>query len=41
MELRIRAARTTKDIDLTLYYGWRPSKDPGERRSNRAGERKS
>jgi Nucleotidyl transferase AbiEii toxin, Type IV TA system len=33
MELRIRAARTTKDIDLTLYDGSRLSKDPGERRN--------
>jgi hypothetical protein len=33
MELRIRAGRTTKDIDLTLYDGSRLSKDPGERRN--------
>jgi predicted nucleotidyltransferase component of viral defense system len=33
MELRIRAARTTKDIDLTLYDGSRLSKDPSERRN--------
>ena len=33
MELRIRAARTTKDINLTLYDGSRLSKDPGERRN--------
>ncbi len=33
IELRIRAARTTKDIDLTLYDGSRLSKDPGERRN--------
>ena len=31
MELRIRAARTTKDLDLTLYGGSRLSKDPGSR----------
>lgn len=31
--VRIRAARTTKDIDLTLYDGSRLSKDPGERRN--------
>lgn len=33
MELRIRAARTTTDIDLTLYDGSQLSKDPGERRN--------
>jgi Nucleotidyl transferase AbiEii toxin, Type IV TA system len=33
MELRIRAARTTKVIDLTLYDGSRLSKDSGERRN--------
>ncbi len=32
MELRMRAARTTKDIDLTLHDGTRLSKDPGKRR---------
>jgi hypothetical protein len=32
MELRIRTARTTKDIDLTLYDGTRLAKDPRERR---------
>jgi predicted nucleotidyltransferase component of viral defense system len=32
MELRMHAARTTKDIDLTLYDGTRLSKDPRERR---------
>jgi Nucleotidyl transferase AbiEii toxin, Type IV TA system len=31
MELRIHSARTTKDIDLTLYDGTRLSKDPKER----------
>ena len=31
MELRIRSARTTKDIDLTLHDGTRLSKDSGER----------
>jgi len=33
MELRIRSARTTKDIDLTLHKGTRLSKDPVERRN--------
>jgi len=33
MELRIRTARTTKDIDLTLHDGGRLAKDPGERRN--------
>ena len=28
MELRIRSARTTKDIDLTLHDGTRLAKDP-------------
>lgn len=32
MELRIHSARTTKDIDLTLYDGTRLSKNPRERR---------
>ena len=32
MELRTHAARTTKDIDLTLHDGTRLSKDPNERR---------
>jgi hypothetical protein len=32
MELRIRSARTTKDIDLTLHDGTRLAKNPGERR---------
>jgi|HubBroStandDraft_6_1064221.scaffolds.fasta_scaffold146808_2 hypothetical protein len=32
MELRIRSARTTRDIDLTLHDGTRLAKDPGERR---------
>src|SRR5260370_36561012 len=32
MELRIRSARTTKDIDLTLHDGARLAKDPDERR---------
>jgi len=32
MELRIRSARTTKDIDLTLHDGTRLAKDPDERR---------
>jgi len=32
MELRIRSARTTKDIDLTLHDGTRLAKDPSERR---------
>src|SRR6267378_2055746 len=32
MELRIRSARTTKDIDLTLHDGTRLAKDPEERR---------
>ena len=32
MELRIRSARTTKDIDLTLHDGTRLSKDAEERR---------
>lgn len=31
MELRIRSARTTKDIDLTLHDGTRLSKNPKER----------
>src|SRR5260370_2151953 len=31
MELRIRSARTTKDIALTLYNGTRLAKDPDER----------
>ena len=31
MELRIRSARTTKDIDLTLHDGTRLPKDSGER----------
>jgi Nucleotidyl transferase AbiEii toxin, Type IV TA system len=31
MELRIRSARTTKDIDLTLYDGTRLAKDTEER----------
>jgi hypothetical protein len=37
MELRIRSARTTKDIDLTLHDGTRLSKDPGERRQQVRG----
>jgi hypothetical protein len=32
MELRLHAARTTKDIDLTLHDGTRLSKDPAQRR---------
>lgn len=32
MELRIRLARTTKDLDFTLHDGSRLSKDSGERR---------
>ena len=32
MELRIRSARTTKDIDLTLHDGTRLAKDTEERR---------
>src|SRR6266851_571755 len=32
MELRIRSARTTKDIDLTLHDGTRLAKDPDDRR---------
>jgi predicted nucleotidyltransferase component of viral defense system len=32
MELRIRSARTTKDIDLTLHDGTRLAKDTDERR---------
>jgi predicted nucleotidyltransferase component of viral defense system len=32
MELRIRSARTTNDIDLTLHDGTRLAKDPEERR---------
>jgi hypothetical protein len=32
MELRIRSARTTKDIDLTLHDGTHLAKDPDERR---------
>jgi hypothetical protein len=32
MELRIRSARTTKDIDLTLHDGTRLATDPEERR---------
>jgi predicted nucleotidyltransferase component of viral defense system len=32
MELRIRSARTTKDIDLTFHDGTRLAKDPSERR---------
>ncbi len=32
MELRIRSARTTKDIDLTLHDGTRLPKNPKERR---------
>src|ERR1700757_2671131 len=31
MELRIRSARTTKDIDLTLHDGTRVPKNPRER----------
>src|SRR2546427_12366425 len=31
MELRIRSARTTKDIDLTLHDGTRLAKNPDER----------
>jgi predicted nucleotidyltransferase component of viral defense system len=31
MELRMHSARTTKDIDLTLYDGTRLSRDPKER----------
>ncbi len=31
MELRIRSARTTKDIDLTLHDGTRLAKNPNER----------
>ena len=31
MELRIRSARTTKDIDLTLHDGTRLAKKPDER----------
>ena len=34
MELRIRMARTTKDIDLTLHDGTRLPKDPGERQNH-------
>lgn len=37
MELRIRSARTTKDIDLTLYDGTRLSKNPKERRDEIRG----
>ncbi len=32
MELRIRSARTTKDIDLTLHDGTRLAKDPADSR---------
>jgi hypothetical protein len=32
MELRLRTARTTKDIDLALHDGTRLSKDPAKRR---------
>jgi hypothetical protein len=32
MELRIRSARTTKDIDLTLHDATRLTKHPDERR---------
>jgi hypothetical protein len=32
MKLRIRSARTTKDIDLMLHDGTRLAKDPDERR---------
>jgi hypothetical protein len=32
MELRIRSARTTRDIDLTLHGGTRLAKDREERR---------
>jgi hypothetical protein len=37
MELRMHAARTTKDIDWTLYDGTRLSKDPEERREEVRG----
>lgn len=37
MELRIRSARTTKDIDLTLYDGTRLSKNQKERREQIRG----
>jgi hypothetical protein len=37
MELRIRSARTTKDIDLTLYDGTLSSKNPKERRNEMRG----
>ena len=37
MELRMHAARTTKDIDLTLHDGTRLSKDPGKRREEVRG----
>jgi hypothetical protein len=37
MELRVRSARTTKDIDLTLLDGARLAKDPGERREQVRG----
>ncbi len=37
MELRIRSARTTKDIDLTLHDGTRLSENPKERREQIRG----
>jgi predicted nucleotidyltransferase component of viral defense system len=37
MELRMHAARTTKDIDLTLHDGTRLSKDPAKRREEVRG----
>jgi hypothetical protein len=37
MELRMQAARTTKDIDLTLHDGTRLSKDPPKRREEVRG----
>jgi predicted nucleotidyltransferase component of viral defense system len=37
MELRMHAARTTKDIDLTLHDGTRLSKDPEKRREEVRG----
>jgi nucleotidyltransferase AbiEii toxin of type IV toxin-antitoxin system len=37
MELRMHAARTTKDIDLTQHDGTRLSKDPGKRRDEVRG----
>src|SRR5580692_4587437 len=37
MELRMHAARTTKDIDLTLHDGTNLSKDPNARREQVRG----